>query len=393
MADDAVLIAGGGIGGLAAALALANGGRRAIVLEQAREFGEIGAGIQLGPNAFKAIDELGILDDLRDQIVRVDALRMMDSVNNRLIIDIPLDDRIEARFGHPYAVVHRAHLHQALYRGCARSGLVDLRTECRLADLVDDSTGVTAALEDGGRLQGSALVGADGLWSRVRELLLHDGKPRIAGHVAYRALLEPDEMPAEARWQKATLWAGPRTHLVHYPISGGRMFNIVATFHSDREIVGWNAPGDRDELLHHFRGVRGLPRKILDRPRYWRRWTLCDRDPVAIWSRGRATLLGDAAHPMLQYFAQGSAMAMEDALVLAEQLDAADGDAATAFQRYQEVRGPRTARVQLQARKLGELYHMRGLKRWGRNWRLGRMTQQKFLDGIAWLYGGDFARA
>lgn len=389
--SKSILIVGGGIGGLALALALANRGWQTLVFEKASQFGEIGAGIQLGPNAFKAIDQLGILQGLQNDIVFVESLCMMDSVTNKLALEIPLN-HFKSKFGYPYGVVHRAHLHNALYQGCQKSQRVQLLTKSEVIDFKDNGQAVSATLADGNTYSGAALVGADGLWSLIRNRLLKDGTPRIVGHIAYRALLEPDEMPTAARWNRVTLWAGPKTHLVHYPISGGKQYNIVATFHSNREIIGWNEEGDLAELHYHFRHIKGLPKEILMQPKNWRRWTLCDRNPSALWSIGRVTLLGDAAHPMLQYFAQGSAMAMEDALVLADQIVQEPDDLATAFQSYQTIRAARTARVQLRARELGEIYHMKGFKRWIRNWKFKRMTPEKFLSGIEWLYHGDFGR-
>jgi salicylate hydroxylase len=171
-------------------------------------------------------------------------------------------------------------------------------------------------------------------------------------------------------------------------LHGSEVFNIVATFHSDYYVEGWNEPGDRDELLHRFRDVGPRPMSVLAKPESWRRWVLCDRDPVETWSEGRVTLLGDAAHPMLQYFAQGACMAMEDAVAIADQIENSDGTFAPAFEAYQRERAPRTGRVQMQARELGEIYHMGGLKRLLRNWLLRRRSPAKYYDGLAWLYGG-----
>jgi len=383
------LIAGGGIGGIAAAIALAAKGIPSRVLEQASQFGEIGAGIQCAPNAFMAMNALGIRDEVNKTAVFVEKLIMMDSLNGREAGAIPLDDSFRARFGEPYAVIHRADLHRALLDAAAsRADLISLETSSKILDVREEGASVVVTLE-GGRIEsGRALIGADGLWSRIREIVIDDGRPRVSGHIAYRAVLPTDEFPEDLRWNAATLWAGPKTHLVHYPLRRWELFNIVATFHGDEYIEGWNEPGDRDVLLHHFRDVGARPMSILERPQSWRRWVLCDRDPADNWSRGRITLLGDAAHPMLQYFAQGACMAMEDALCLADEVVAADGNDAAAFLAYQSARAPRTARVQLQARRLGEIYHMSGIKRLIRNWMLGRRRPERHYDGLAWLYGG-----
>lgn len=388
LGDALVLIVGGGIGGLALALALSRKNIRSRVFEQASEFGEIGAGIQLGPNAHRAIQRLGIGERIRDAEVAVGSLRMMDSLSGKCVFEMPLAERIAQRFDETYAVIHRADMHRALLDACRESPLIRLDTSRHIMAFDDDGKKVVVRNDTGETFEGSALVGADGIWSRVRSQLLADGKPTFAGHTAYRALLDPDEMPEAARWHAATLWAGPNTHLVHYPISGGAKYNIVATFAGDWSQEGWNEPGDRDELLHHFRKVKGLPLDILRIPTQWRKWALCDREPVDTWSRGRVTLLGDAAHPMLQYFAQGSAMAMEDAICLADEVVSNDGDFAVAFKAYEHDRAPRTGKVQREARRLGRIYHARGVKRLLRNHFLKRMTPDRFYDSVDWLYSG-----
>lgn len=383
-----VLIAGGGIGGLAVALALARKGYRSRVLEQSHKFGEIGAGIQLGPNANRTLERLGIAERLRPHVVRVDELRLMDSLADRPILSVPLGDAINRRFGAPYYVVHRADLHAALFKACQAHKQIKLETDRVVTGFKDLPGGVAVILEKGKPVRGAALIGADGLWSKIRAQLLEDGAPRFAHHTCYRTLLEPDEMPEDLRWNTATLWAGPGTHLVHYPIAGGRKYNIVATFASASYQEGWNIPGDRDELLHNFRRIRERPKQILLAAKSWRKWSLCDRDPITNWSKGRVTLLGDAAHPMLQYFAQGAAMAMEDAVAIADMLELNGGNFEPAFIDYQDLRAQRAGRVQLEARRLGRLYHARGIGRWMRNWYMRRTPPEKILDGVAWLYDG-----
>ena len=386
--DPHVLIAGGGIGGLAAALALAAKGCRVTVLEQASRLGEIGAGIQLGPNAFRALDRLGVGERARAGAVFIDKLVMMDAVSGEAVATIPVDEPFRRRFGGPYAVAHRADLHQALIEGCQASPRITLRTGCKVAAFAAAAGGVEARTEHGEVFAGDALVGADGLNSRVRETLVGDGRPQVSGHVTYRAVLPIEEMPEDLRWSAATLWAGPNTHLVHYPLRGWKLFNVVATFHSDRTTEGHNEPGTAEEILGHFSYAAEKPLSLLRKPTAWRRWVLCDRAPVETWSDGVVTLLGDAAHPMLQYFAQGACMALEDAVCLADQVEAAGHDFAAAFQAYQRARVVRTARVQLSSRMLGRVYHAKGVERLVRNDIFGSRGAEHFYNSLQWLYGG-----
>jgi len=386
-----VLIAGGGIGGLAAALALSRAGISCHLLEQADDFAEIGAGIQLGPNVFRAFQRLGIEESVSRTAVFVETLKMMDSISGEVINDVPLGDSIRQRFGTPYAVIHRADLLQAILEACQAQDLVQLSNGVSVTGYKTTSAGVTVTLGDGSTLDGAALVGADGLWSAVRGQMIGDGGPRVSGHIAYRAVLPLNEVPEDLRWDAATLWAGPRNHLVHYPLRNWELFNLVAVFHSDRYEEGWNAVGAKDEMMRCFEGVEDRPMRMLNKVDAWRMWVLCDREPIAEWSDGAVTLLGDAAHPMLQYFAQGACMAIEDAVCLAEQAELAEGDFAAAFQVYQKIRYLRTARVQTTARYLGDLYHAAGPVRELRNMMFGGQSSESPHETFAWLYGGDLS--
>jgi len=383
-----VLVAGGGIGGLAVALTLAKTGQTVHLLEQAREFSEIGAGLQLGPNAIRLLRQWQVLDILEPDLVAPDELRMMDGVSDEVIGLIPLGQDFVTRFGAPYFVAHRGDLHRALHKACAGQDNITLETNAALEAYDQHDTGVTIRTSDGRTIEGRALIGADGLRSRVRAQLLGDGAPEQANHTTYRTLLTPEEMPADCAWNAATLWAGPNTHLVHYPISGRRYFNIVATYASSWSSEGWNEPGSKEELLHHFRKACPRVRKILDTATSYRKWALADRRPVENWSNGRVTLLGDAAHPVLQYFAQGAAMALEDADRLAETVRDTQGNFEQAFQRYQADRQPRTARLYREARYLGGVYHARGIKRFFRNRIMKRQTPNQWYKRVEWVYSG-----
>jgi 2-polyprenyl-6-methoxyphenol hydroxylase-like FAD-dependent oxidoreductase len=387
--DDPFLIVGGGIGGLAAALALARVGLPSLVLEQSASFREIGAGIQLSPNAFRMFEQLGIEDAVSRDAVFVDELRMMDSTTGEPITRVPLGDALRARFGKPYAVTHRADLHGTLLEACRGHGdLIKLETDAKVVGHTDDGDGVSLRLADGTARTGRALIGADGLWSKIRSELVGDGPPIVSGHIAYRAVLPFNQVPEEVRWNAACLWAGHRNHLVHYPLRRNSLFNLVAVFHSDRYVEGWDLTGDRSELMRCFQGVDGRVMGLLERINDWKFWVLCDREPIREWCKGRVALLGDAAHPMLQYFAQGATMAMEDAVCLAEKLADAGEAVPAAFEAYRDARYLRTARVQLTARFLGDLYHAGGVRAELRNQVLAQRTPEQAREGLAWLYDG-----
>jgi 3-hydroxybenzoate 6-monooxygenase len=387
--DLPILIAGGGIGGLAAAYALACQGVAVRVLEQAPEFKELGAGIQLGPNIFRALDRIGLKEAVLADAHRPPAMEMRCALSGERVIRIPLDTAaFAAHFEEPYAVTHRADIHAAILRACAGSNLVTLENNRQVETYEEDADGVTVLLSTGERVRGRALIGCDGMWSKIRERIVGDGKPRVSGHIAYRAVLKRADVPADLWQPDVILWAGPRTHLVHYPLRRGELYNLVAVFHSDRYVEGWNADADASELWSRFQGQRPEVLRMLERIETWRMWVLCDREPVNDWSKGCVTLLGDAAHPMLQYLAQGACMATEDAVVLAEAVAAAPHDLPAAFRAYVQARYLRTARVQIMARVYGDFYHARGPAAELRNQMLAGRTPEQSYDGIAWLYGG-----
>src|SRR3974390_1051821 len=345
------IVAGGGIGGLAAALGLAQKGCQVTVLEQAPQFGEIGAGVQIGPNAFHAMDWLGIGDAGRARAGYINALIMMDGISGEQIFHGPVGEDFRKFFGNPYAVIHRADLHGAFLDACRAHPAVTL---------VNNERGLGGA---------------------------NDAMRRSA-HVAYRAVLPIDDMPEDLRWNAATLWGGPKCHMVHYPLQGWRSFNLVATFVTDIENVGSNEPGTREEVLSRFAHIVPRARKLLEIPQAWRRWVLGDRDPIPNWIDGRIALLGDAAHPTYQYFAQGACMAMEDAVCLADAFARAGGDFQAAFKTYEAERIPRAYRVVLGSRELGRVYHAEGVERLVRNAWLKAKTPAEFYASMKWLYGG-----
>ena len=383
-----VLIAGGGIGGLSAALGLARAGSNVIVLEKAPALGEIGAGIQLGPNAFHAFDALGVGPSARAMAVYIDSLRLMDALTAEEIVHIDLGEKFRARFGNPYAVVHRGDLHGVLLRACRESPKIDLRVNSELLSYEQDGSSVTARLGAGESVKGCALIGADGLWSNVRKQAVGDGPPRVSGHTTYRSVIPTDRMPEDLRWNAATLWAGPKCHLVHYPLSGWKVFNLVITCHNDAAEPVAGKPVPHEEVMPGFAHVHARARQIIDHGTDWRLWVLCDREPTERWVDGRVALLGDAAHPMLQYMAQGACMAMEDAVCLAHMVAEHPGNIETALRAYRDRRVLRTARVQIQSRALGDhVYHPGGPHAALRDAIMRNKSQEDWYEDLAWLYG------
>lgn len=381
-----VLVAGGGIGGLAAALALVRQGFEVQVLEQSPAIGEIGAGMQLGPNAFHAFDALGVGEQARSRSVFTDCMVMHDALDEYQVGRIPTDEAFRARFGNPYAVIHRVDAHNCLLEGALATGRVRLQTHTRIERVEQGAGTVTAIDQHGKAWRGVALIGADGVKSVVRQQYVGD-PARVTGHVVYRAVVEREDFPEELRWNAASIWVGPHCHLVHYPLRGGEQYNVVVTFHSRGQEEWGVTEGSREEVQSYFQDICPRARQLIDLPKSWKRWATADRDPIAQWTYGRATLIGDAAHPTTQYLAQGACMALEDAVTLGEALRVHGNGWDAALDLYQRSRVARTARIVLSGREMGRIYHAKGVERLVRNdlWR-GR-SAERFYDAMEWLYG------
>ena len=385
-----VLLVGGGIGGLAAALALARLGIQVELLEQSATIGEIGAGLQLGPNAFAALDALGVGEAVRSKAVVTERLVMMDAVDGSEVASVEVGEEFRQRFGNPYAVSHRADLHGAIFEAVKKNPLIRFHTSAAVEELEIGENGVVATTRDGRVFRAQAVVGCDGVKSVVRAQQLGDA-PRVSGHVVYRAVVPAEQMPADLRWNAPVVWAGPNCHLVHYPLRDGEQYNLVVTFHS-REPEEWGvSEGSQEEVLSYFECIHARPRQLLSLPSSWRRWSTADRDPVERWGHGPSTLLGDAAHPMMQYLAQGACMALEDAVTLGAAIERSrrEGgafDLPRAFRLYEAARVARTARVVLSVREMGRLYHAKGVERLVRNSLWPGRSQQRFYDAVEWLY-------
>jgi 2-polyprenyl-6-methoxyphenol hydroxylase-like FAD-dependent oxidoreductase len=390
--DGPVIVAGGGIGGLASALGLARKGFQVVVLERSAALGEIGAGIQLGPNAFHAFDRLGIGEAARTTAVYVDNFRLMDAMTAQDIVRINLQEPFRERFGNPYAVAHRGDLHGAFVKACRDNPNITLRTGSAVTSYAQDGRIVTARLASGQVVTGAVLIGADGLWSAVRAQVVGDGLPRVSGHSTYRSVIPTELMPEDLRWNAATLWAGPKVHLVHYPLSDWKFFNLVVTCHNDATEPVAGKPVEEDEVFAGFSHIHPRAQAIIRHGSNWKLWVLCDREPVENWVDGRVALLGDAAHPTLQYLAQGACMALEDAVCLADALSDGCDDVEAALDAYRRKRVLRTARVQLQSRAIGEhIYHPEGVHAALRNAVMRAKSEADWYETMAWLYGGDAA--
>jgi 3-hydroxybenzoate 6-monooxygenase len=382
-----ILIAGGGIGGLAAALALAQKGRRVRVLEKAAEFGEIGYGIQMGPNVARMLERLGVLKSLEPASFFPQALIFADALTNEELSRIALGKSYVARYNHRYFVIHRRDLHGGLLAACRGREEIVLSPSHGLKTFRDQGSAVLVTCENGVELEGAALVGADGLWSPTRQTVIGDGAPRMAGHYVYRGVVPTEEVVDKSRIDTMTIWGGPDLHMVQYRLQGGAVMNNVATICSRRIRRGEPNPGDPAELEEIFSRTHPSVRDNLRYVSRERNWVLHDRDPATNWTNGRVTLLGDAAHPTLQYLAQGAQMAIEDGVVLAEKVAAAGEDYNRAFLAYQRERMNRTARVVLSSRFFGEFIHVDGGARELRN-EIARGRDPENPWEVDWLYKG-----
>ena len=389
MTSDRVLIAGAGIGGLTAALALARQGIEVTVFEQAEALQEAGAGIQLSANAVRVLVELGLAERLEPAIVEPTAVRLRAGSSGRDIAIMPLGAASLKRYGAPYWVVHRADLQAALIAAVAAEPRITLTLGTRVDHFWIGVTRVRAIVNRGGSStdhDGSALIGADGLWSRLRALLGDDAEPRFAGRTAFRAVVPAAQL--QDRDPVVNLWIGPGGHLVHYPIRGGAAVNVVAVTADRWRSYSWSTGADRDEVLRRFPSSAWAPaaRQVLMAPERWQKWALYDRAPSTLWGHGPVTLLGDAAHPMLPFLAQGAAMAIEDAAVLAREIARSPGDRVAALRNYEAARQLRTARVQRAARRNDFRYHLRQPAASVRDAVLRALGGERLLAQYDWIY-------
>jgi salicylate hydroxylase len=387
-----MVISGGGIGGLAAALACARADWKVDLLEQSPVFGEVGAGIQLGPNAVRLLLGLGLGDALRSVAAFPSQLEVRNATSTELLAVLPLGKAAEQRYGAPYLTIARADMHTLLLDAVRAQGGVNLHLDSRVLGITQDAHRVRVETVQDQSYEAPLLVGADGLWSNVRQQVVEqDVPPRVTGHLAFRAMLAQSELPASLRSQVVTAWMGPDFHAVHYPVRSGKWLNVVCIVHG--KVAGdpqsWDHSANAHELRVRMSLARGALRDLIHTIEHWRLWPLTDREPMqsaAQHAKGRIALLGDAAHPMRPYLAQGAGMAIEDAAALAQCLSLVPLDVAPALQRYANLRWQRNARVQARAIRNGEIYHFKGVQQVGRDIAL-KLLGAKLLD-VPWLYNG-----
>ena len=386
-----ILIAGGGIAGLASALALGRRRHRIDLLEQAVAFGEIGAGIQLSPNVTRRLQALGVSEGLMRIAARPDALVVRSAVAGKEIARLPLGNAMLHNYAAPYLCAHRADLHAVLLAAVRGSGAVTLTTGARVTEVTARGDTVCMVSADARVWEGDGVIGADGLWSTVRPCLFEDAMPpRATGHTAWRAMVTQSALPAALRSTHVSVWLGPRLHAVAYPVRRGEALNVVVL--AEAAPVGdardWDQATSLSALQHATGRICSELQVLLEAVPSWRAWTLNDRPPLTSpqqMAAERIALAGDAAHPMLPYLAQGAGMAIEDAVALADALDGGTAaEVPAAFARYASARWERNANVQARARRNGEIFHATGLMRVGRDAAL-RLLGAKLLD-VPWLY-------
>ena len=390
-----VLVAGGGIGGLAAALAISRSGQDVRLFERAPAFSEVGAGLQLGPNVVRVLHCWGLAQALAAVVAFPEHLQVRSATSGQLLGELRLGDVMAQRYGAPYVCAHRADLHGLLLRAVQQHTGTTLHLDRPLQGFTQTPQAITVHTADGLAVEGDALVGADGLWSTVRQQLLGDGPPRRTGHLAYRALVAQSALPERLRSRNVTVWLGPRMHVVQYPVRGGDWLNLVAIVQGDPGVTddGWDHAANAADLAAALVGSDAALQDVVNAISAWRLWPVCERDPMQgayQHALGRVALLGDAAHPMRPYLAQGAGMAIEDAAALGQVLQLAQDrafDLPTLLQRYALNRWQRNARVQARATRNGQIFHADGLVRWGRDAAM-KLMGEKLLD-LPWLYGAD----
>lgn len=385
--DSTILIAGGGVGGLAAALALGRKGYKVRVMEQAPQFGAIGYGIQLGPNVFPFFDRLGLTPAIMEKSIVPGDVWMFDAMDGQPVTRVHIGPEFLKRYGHPYIVIHRVDLHEVLMAACRAVPAINLDENAQVIDYADHGERVSVALADGRTVEGDLLIGADGLRSRVREIMLGTSEPELIGYVAHRTIIPIEQAPKGVPLGDVVLWGGPGFHIVNYPLRDKSIFNIVAVFRTATFAEKGDTESYRAELQRTYRDAHPAMREMIAMMDLERRWPIGDRTPRRGWSKGRAVLLGDAAHATLQSLAQGACMAVEDAVVLAETIELCNGDWTAAFRTFENERLLRTARVQLESRYMWNIfYHTEQVEASVRNQVYRARTDEEVYSCLDWLY-------
>jgi salicylate hydroxylase len=386
-----VLVAGAGIGGLAAAIALANAGFRALVFERNYQPDTSGAGIQLSPNATRALKTLGVLDALRPNAVEPSELVVANALNRAVLAAMPLGESMQEKFGGPYLVCLRADLHDALAKVAGDHPDIEMRYGSMLTDFASHSRGITAQIENNRQAEemlGAALIGADGIRSQIRTRLHPGTAPRHGGMSAWRATIPaktlPDEMQAKSQ---VRVWLGPGAHLVHYPVGDGSRINLVAVTMDRQTTESWGEEASAADVTKHFTQWNETPRSVIASAASFRRWSIYEAPHLSSWGKAATTLLGDAAHGMYPFIAQGAASALEDAVTLAEALRNNE-DAAAALRAYERERMPRTQQMQSTARNVGRIYHLAKPWSYGRDMMMERIGGEGLIRQNEWIYRG-----
>lgn len=386
-----IVIAGAGIGGLTAALAVAERGFRAIIMERAEKLEEAGAGLQLSPNASRVLIDLGLEKDLAPHIVAPDAISVNTARTGKELTRIPLGGAALSRYGAPYWIVRRADLQSALLARVTSHHDIDLRLGCQYEDVASYAKGVTVVQRKGSARQQEpalALIGADGVWSSVRHQMYPDVQPQFTGRIAWRGTVDAKQLPREFNARRIQLWMGPNAHIVAYPMKDGQRINVVAIVTGRWNRPGWSEPGDAADIAQHFLPPRWpiAPRMLIGAVEGWRKWALFAMKDGGIWGKGTVALLGDASHAMLPFVAQGAGMAIEDAAVIAKCLQEGQANVTAAFSRYAKLRASRLARVQRTARATGQIYHLGGPLAFARDQSIRLLGGQTLLARQDWIY-------
>lgn len=385
MNDHPILIAGGGIGGLAAALGLARQGMPVRLFEQAAGFEEIGAGLQMSPNGVRALKALGAWEAVEPSCVIPSEIHVRDGLSGAILQRIRLGKTFEDRFGAPYRVCHRADLLAGLVASAKRSFAIELNTGKRATGIEDAGEAARLDFADGSSATGAAVVAADGIRSALRAAVAGDVTPTTRGVIVYRALIPLQRVPPEIEPDCVTLWLCPGAHVVHYPVSNWRNFNVVVAVDGQLPDKGWKTPAHSGEVPKRLPGTCEELALLLAAPASWMRWPGADLPPLPQWTRGRLALLGDAAHATLPFLAQGAVMALEDAVVLSRET-ARGQDLAAAFRAYERQRRARTAKIQQQSRSMSRIYHASGIVAAGRNLTLRLSGPSLALRRLEWIY-------
>lgn len=393
MADMTIraVVIGGGIGGLAGALACARSGVSVDLFERAAAFTEVGAGIQLGPNVVGVLQGWGLQNALERVAAYPERLQVRSALTGAELGVLRLGADAVARYGSPYATIHRADIHALLLAAVQAHGGVQLHVGHTVSQYVQRDKFVTVRTDTGGEAIGDLLIGADGLWSGVRQQLLNDGAPLATGHLAYRAMVPQSSLPEPLRSNQITAWLGPQMHVVQYPVRGGEWLNVVAIVHGQTQgdPQNWDHSANATDLRRHLAATCSPLRDLIQAIAQWRLWALSIRPPMRHareQAQGRIALLGDAAHPMLPYLAQGAGMAIEDAACLGQSLRIQATDVPAALSHYAHQRWQRNARVQARAIRNGRIFHATGWVRLGRDASM-KLVGERLLD-VPWLYRG-----